>query len=150
MIFQSTGPISKIKIPFDSPVCELSKHGTKFNLEGTDDVTGQVKVRMFNFSGLVTSASTISLLSANKANVDSVTDICKYHFLCFVTIIQVKVISGHQLKKVKQKKSRFRAVIHGFRSDFRKEREKITLKHLLKRQNWLKKYNSENHFEVAK
>ena len=24
--------------------------------------------------------------------------------LCFVTIIQVKVISGHQVKKVKQKK----------------------------------------------
>ena len=42
---------------------------------------------------------------------DSVTDICikyhliydKYHFVCFVTIIQVKVISGHQVKKVKQK-----------------------------------------------
>ena len=34
---------------------------------------------------------------------DSVTDICKYHFLCFVTIIQVKVISGHEVKKVKQK-----------------------------------------------
>ena len=33
---------------------------------------------------------------------DSVTDICKYHFLCFVTMIQVKVISGHQVKKVKQ------------------------------------------------
>ena len=33
---------------------------------------------------------------------DSVTDICKYHFLCFVTIIQVKVISGHHVKKVKQ------------------------------------------------
>ena len=33
----------------------------------------------------------------------SVTDICKYHFLCFVTIIKVKVISGHQVKKVKQK-----------------------------------------------
>ena len=29
----------------------------------------------------------------------SVTDICKYHFLCFVAIIQVKVISGHQVKK---------------------------------------------------
>ena len=25
---------------------------------------------------------------------DSVTDICRYHFLCFETIIQVKVISG--------------------------------------------------------
>ena len=33
---------------------------------------------------------------------DSVTDICKYHFLCFVTIIQVKVISGHRVKKVKK------------------------------------------------
>ena len=37
---------------------------------------------------------------------DSVTDICKYQFLCFVTIIQVKVISGHQVKKVKQKQNR--------------------------------------------
>ena len=55
---------------------------------------------------------------------DSVTDICKYHFLCFVTIIQVKVISGHQVKKVKQKNSWFRAAIHVFRSDFHKEREK--------------------------
>ena len=35
---------------------------------------------------------------------DSVTDIYKYHFLYFVTIIQVKVISGHQVKKVKQKR----------------------------------------------
>ena len=34
---------------------------------------------------------------------DSVTDIYKYHFLCFVTIIQVKVISGHQVKKVNEK-----------------------------------------------
>ena len=34
---------------------------------------------------------------------DSVTDICKYYFLRFVTIIQVKVILGHQVKKVKQK-----------------------------------------------
>ena len=32
---------------------------------------------------------------------DSVSDICKYHLLCFVTIIEVKVISGHQVKKVK-------------------------------------------------
>ena len=37
---------------------------------------------------------------------DSVTDICKYHFLCFVIIIQVKVISGHQVQKVKQIKDR--------------------------------------------
>ena len=36
---------------------------------------------------------------------NGVTDICKYHFLSFVTIIQVKVISGHQVKMVKQKNS---------------------------------------------
>ena len=30
---------------------------------------------------------------------DSVTDICKYHFMCFGTMIQVKVISGNQVKK---------------------------------------------------
>ena len=34
---------------------------------------------------------------------DSVSDICKYHLLCFVTIIEVKVISGHQAKKVEGK-----------------------------------------------
>ena len=54
---------------------------------------------------------------------DSVTDICKYHFLCFETMMQVKVISGHQVKR-SNKKSGFRAAIHVFRSDFRKEREK--------------------------
>ena len=35
---------------------------------------------------------------------DSVSDICKYHLLCFMTIIEVKVMSGHQAKKVNQKK----------------------------------------------
>ena len=33
----------------------------------------------------------------------SVTDMCEYQFMCFVTIMQVKVISGHQVKKVKPK-----------------------------------------------
>ena len=37
---------------------------------------------------------------------DSVSDICKYDLLCFMTIIEVKVMSGHQVKKVKQKKIR--------------------------------------------
>ena len=34
----------------------------------TNDVTGQVKVKMFDISGLVTSASKIAMLSTNKAN----------------------------------------------------------------------------------
>ena len=45
--------------PMDSPVCELSKHDVEFDLEVTDDVTGQVKVEMFDISGLVTSATKI-------------------------------------------------------------------------------------------
>ena len=67
-ISQTTGPISKFQTPFDSPVRELPVQGKKFDPEVTDDVTGQVKVRIFVFSGLVTSASKISMLSANKAN----------------------------------------------------------------------------------
>ena len=47
---------------------ELPVQGQKFHPEVTDDVTGQVKVRIFDFSDLVTSASKISMLSANKAN----------------------------------------------------------------------------------
>ena len=34
---------------------------------------------------------------------DSISDICKYHLLCFAIIIEVKVMSGHQVKKVKKK-----------------------------------------------
>ena len=67
-ISQTTGPISKFQTPFDSPVRELPVQGQKFDPEVTDDVTDQVKVRIFDFSGLVTSASKMSMLSANKAN----------------------------------------------------------------------------------
>ena len=69
---------------------------------------------------------------------NSVTDICKYHFLCFVTIIKVKVISGHQVKKVKKKKSGFRSAIHAFRSDFPKERKKWHVKLFLHPQKSVK------------
>ena len=67
-ISQTTGPISKFQTPFDSPVRELPVQGKKFDPEVTDDVTGQVKVRIFDFSSLATLASKISMLSANKAN----------------------------------------------------------------------------------
>ena len=68
VISQTAGPISKILTPFDSPVREISKQDAKFDLEVIDDVTGQVKVEMFDFSGLVTSAGKISMLSANEVN----------------------------------------------------------------------------------
>ena len=37
---------------------------------------------------------------------DSVSDICKYQLLCFMTIIEVNVMSGHQVEKGQAKKFR--------------------------------------------
>ena len=82
-ISQTTGPISKFQTLFDSPVRELPVQGQIFDPEVTDDVTGQVKVRIFDFSGLVTSASKISMLSANKANESA----------CIVSLTSVTIIS---------------------------------------------------------
>ena len=82
-ISQTTGPISKFQMPFDSPVRELPVQGQKFDPGVTDDVTSQVKVRIFDFSGLVTSASKISMLSANEANESA----------WIVSLISVSIIS---------------------------------------------------------
>ena len=65
---------------------------------------------------------------------DSVTDICKYHFLCFVTIIQDKVISGHQVKKAKQK-NRDLELRYMFLSHIFAKNAKNDPKTFLKRQN---------------
>ena len=67
-ISQTTGTISKFQTPFDSPERELSEQRKTFDFEVTDDVTGQVKVNIFVFSGLMSLASKISMLSANKVN----------------------------------------------------------------------------------
>ena len=62
---------------------------------------------MFDISGLVNIGEQncdVKQEQSQLIGMDSVSDICKYHLLCFETIIEVKVISGHQVKKVKQKK----------------------------------------------
>ena len=57
-ISQTTGPFFKFQTPFDSPVRELPVQGQKFDPDFTDDVTGQVKVRIFRtFRAWWTSAS---------------------------------------------------------------------------------------------
>ena len=75
---------------------------------------------------------------------DSVTDICTYHFLCFVTIIQVKVISGHQVKKVKQKNRylelRYMFLCHTFAKNAKNDPDT-----LFEASKSVKKQNSENH-----
>ena len=66
---------------------------------------------------------------------DSVSDICKYHLLCFVTIIEVKVISGHQVKTVKQKKIRDLELRYMFLGQIFAKNAKNGPKHFFKRQN---------------
>ena len=66
---------------------------------------------------------------------DSVSDICKYHLLCFVTMIEVKVISGHQVKKRSNKKFRDLEVRYMFLGQIFAKNAKMTLKHFLKCQN---------------
>ena len=67
---------------------------------------------------------------------ESVTDICNYHFPRFVTIILVKVISDHLVKiGQSRKKSGYRVVIHVFRSDFARNAINDTTNTFLKCQN---------------
>ena len=79
---------------------------------------------------------------------DSVTDIFNYHFLCFVTIIQVKVISGHQVKKVKQK-NRDLELQYTFLGQIFAKNAKNDPKTLFKASKSVKK-KSENHGKVPK
>ena len=79
---------------------------------------------------------------------DSVTDICKYHFLCFVAIIQVKVISGHQVKKVKKicdLELRYMFLGQIFAKD-----TKNNPKTLFESTKSVKKHDSETHGKVPK
>ena len=70
------------------------------------DVTGQVKFKMFDISGFGDIGERncdVKHKQSQLIGMDRVSDICKYHLVCFATIIEVKVMSGHQVKKVKQK-----------------------------------------------
>ena len=68
LISETTGPILKIQAAFESPEKNCRRKTNFIDLGVTSDVTGQVKVKMFDISGLVTSASKIAMLSTNKAN----------------------------------------------------------------------------------
>ena len=81
---------------------------------------------------------------------DSVTNICKYHFLCFVTIIQVKVISGHQVKKRSNKKFRDLELRYMFLGQIFAKNAKNDPNTLFEASKSVKKQNSENHRKVPK
>ena len=81
---------------------------------------------------------------------DSITDIFKYHFLCFVTIIQVNVISGHQVKKVKQTKNRDLELRYMILGQIFAKNAKNDPKTLFEASKSVKKQNSENRSKVPK
>ena len=61
-------------------------------------------VRHFGLGDIGEQNCDVKHKQSQLTGMDSVS-ICKYHLLCFATIIDVKVMSGHQVKKVKRKKS---------------------------------------------
>ena len=72
---------------------------------------------------------------------DSVTDICKYHFLCFVTIIKVKVISGHQVEKGQTKFFRYLELQYMFSGQIFTKNAKNDPKTLFEASKSVKKQN---------
>ena len=68
LISETTGPILKKSSGIWKPWKNCRGKTNFIDLRVNSDVTGQVKVKMFDISGLVTSASKIAMLSTNKAN----------------------------------------------------------------------------------
>ena len=93
------------------------------------------------------------MLSADNANesawIVSLTYVSRYHFLCFVTVIQVKVISGHQVKKSSKKISDLE-LRYMFLGQIFAKNEKNNPITLFETSKSVKKQNSENHGEVPK
>ena len=67
LISETTVPNLKIQAAFESPGKNCEGKINLNDLGVTSGVTALVKIEMFDFSGLVTSASKISMLSSNKA-----------------------------------------------------------------------------------
>ena len=67
----------------------------------TDDVTGQVKVKIFDdLAYLVLPLSTAYKKEISQCNyMDRVWDTSKYDFNLSVSIFKVKVIQGHEVKE---------------------------------------------------
>ena len=65
--------------------------------------TQSQNVRHFGLGDIGEQNCDVKHKQSQLIGMDSVSDICKYHLLCFMTIIEVKVMSGNQVKKVKQK-----------------------------------------------
>ena len=154
MISQTTGPISKIQTPFNSPERELSKHGLKFDLDVTDDVTGQVKVRMFDFSVLVTLVSTILMLSANKVNESAWVVLLTCVSIISCALNDHNTGQGHlrspgkkgQTKRFRDLEMRYMLLA----KIFEKKNSKNSLHRLFEASKSVKKYNSEDHGNVQK
>ena len=60
-------------------------------------------VRHFGLGDIGEQNCDVKHKQSQPIGMDSVSDIYMYHLPCFAAIIEVKVMSGHQVKKVKQK-----------------------------------------------
>ena len=66
-ICQTNGPILDPKTAFDSSGFEISEKIAQFYLNGTDGVTGRVKVQVFGYLPLLASPGKAAVSNRNKA-----------------------------------------------------------------------------------
>ena len=92
-------------------------------------------VRHFGLGDIGEQNSDVKHKQSQLIGMDSVSDICKYHLLCFMTIIEVKVMSGHQVKKGQAKKFRDLELRYMFLGQIFAKNAKNDPKTLLKHQN---------------
>ena len=91
------------------------------------------------------------MISANKANESAwIVSLTYVSILCFVTIIQVNVISGHQVKKVKTKQFRDLELQYMFLGQIFAKNVENDPERLFEASKSVKKQNSENHGKVPK
>ena len=107
LISETTGPILKIQAAFESP--GKTVEGKQILLTSGSRVTSQVrsksKCSTFRLGDIGEQNCDVKHKQSQLIGMDSIYDICKYHLMCFMTIIEVKVCQVTRVKKVKQKKS---------------------------------------------
>ena len=145
-ICHNTFPVLNRKTEFDSPGLELPKYPAKFYLKVTNDVTGRVKDQIIDYLSLLASPGKAAVSNQNKADkngMDRVWDIFKYPCKPSVTLCQIKIIQGREVKKAKLK---FWLCVVWYMCLGRifVENVKRTQEHLLNDPNWTEIENQKN------
>ena len=105
LISETTGPILKIQAAFESlgqTVMENKFYWPRGH-EWRHRSGQSQNVRHFGLGDIGEQNWDVKHKQSQPIGMDSVSDICMYHLLCFAAIIEVKVMSGHQVNRSSKK-----------------------------------------------